>query len=216
MKKTLRTYFRPEARCSLKQQEAACRSYDGKIIPYVEGERSADDPFPNRDAWVNAMRPGELFAVPFFHRLATTAEGLREVREAIRLKKAIIVELATGRRTDDPDHNADMLDEARNWYSQRGMSKRWASKIGKIGAANSSASQRIDGRAPFEKVEAILNNHKKYPTLALALDAANALKDDDSKLYPTKWNAAFVYKSVERGDLTLNDRTPGPKFGRGK
>jgi hypothetical protein len=216
MQKTLRTYLRPEARCSLKAQEKVCAAYNGKVSQYVEDERKPTDPFVTRESWLNHMRPGDEFAVPFFHRLATVRDdeklgGLTQVRERIRKSGAVVIELATGRRTDNPHDYADMTAEAIAFYSQKGMTKAWAAKIGKLGAAASPVTKSVDGRAPHDQARGILNDHDEYPTLDDALAAINILKDENGKFYKHPWNAAFVYAEVSRGYLVLKKRKPGPR-----
>lgn len=186
--------------------------FDGKVIAYVEEDRRNREGLPMRDGWIRAMRRGEEFGVPFFHRLAVSAQDLREVRQRVREKGAVIIELDTGRRSDDADDLADMLDEARDFWSRRGLTAAEARALGKLGAAASPVTKAKTDRCPDEVAEAILNDHTNYPTLPLAIIGINGVKREDGKRFKRKWTVSHVFRQAKRGRLNLKPRRPGPRI----
>lgn len=211
MQTVLRTYFRPDPRCSIKAQNEAVKSWPGKIIRYDEEKA---DQTAQREGWIRAMRAGELFGVPFFHRLATSAAELRAVRAKIAPKKATILELATGRRSDDCYALADMVQEALDFYARRGLSSAEAAIYGKLGADASPVTKARTDRMPNELAEEILNNHEKYPTLKVALRAINNATNAKGKKFKRKWNEAHIYQQVKKGKLNLKPRRAGRRVKR--
>lgn len=205
LQKTLRTYFRPEPRCSQKAQDTAVKKFDGRIIAYTDLAE-----------WFGDMRRGELVGVPFFHRIATDAESLKAARDSLKDKGVVLIELDTGRRTDNPTDYADMVDEARDFYSRRGFTKAEVQRIAKMGAAASPVTKsKADERLPVEIVEKILNDHETYQTLRLAFRAINNAKNADGKKFKRKWYPALVSRlaNPKKGPpkINLKPRRSGPK-----
>src|SRR6185437_881375 len=129
-------------------------------------------------------------------------------------KGAIILELATGRRSDDCYALADMVHEALDFYARRGLSKAEAEIYGKLGAAVSPVTKARTDRLPNELAEEILNNHKTYPTLALALRAINNATNAKGKKFKRKWNIAHIYRMAKDGKIKLDVRRSGPRVKR--
>lgn len=201
LQKTIRTYFRPEPRCSQKAQDLAAAKWPGKIIVYTD-----------LNEWFGDIRKDPLAGVPFFHRLATNAEDLKAVRDRIKAAGFVVIELATGRRTDNPDDAADMVDEARDFYARRGLTKAEATRVGKMGALMSPATKsKDDKRYPIELAEKILNDHETYPTLRVAYRAINNARNADGRPFKCKWYPALATRLEKKGKLHLKDRRSGPK-----
>lgn len=201
--KTLRTYFRPEPRCSRLAQDSVAEASGAKIIPYVD-----------LDEWFASMRKGDIVAVPFFHRLAANAEDLKAVRERLKAAGVVVLELATGRRTSTPDEYADMVQEALDFTARRGMTTAEAKRLGKLGADMSPATKSRTDRMPLELAEEILNNHAVYPTLDAALYAINHATDANGKRFKRPYNREFIYRMARIGKLNLKVRRSGPKVKR--
>lgn len=186
----LRAYIRPEPRFSAAKQRAALDALGKKIATtYTEEPRTRGGPFPKRDAWVKSLRAGVLATVSDFHRLATTADDLRDVRASIHKTGAVILEARTGRRSDDPEALADMTHEAVAFYSQRGLTKQDASKLGKMGAAASPATKPKRGRMP--KADAAVIWRKVEYTTHEAIAAINA-----DPAYKVKYNLSYAYRNL--------------------
>lgn len=203
MTKTLRTYFRPEPRCSQKAQADAVAKFNGRVVAYTD-----------LDQWFKHHRKGEVAGVPFFHRLASNTDELKAVRERIKAAGLIVLETATGRRTDNPDDAVDMNDEARDWYSRKGMTSDEAAAMGRAGAAMSPVTKSRTDRCPLEIGERLLNDHETYPTLKLAMRAIAQATDANGKRFKRPWNESFVYQMVRKGKLNLKPRRPGPRVKR--
>ena len=203
MKKTLRVYFRPDARCSQARQDAAAAKYDGKIIAYTDiGE------------WFLHLRSGEVGGVPFFHRLASGADELQAVRDRLKAAGIIVLETDTGRRSDNAHDQGDMVQEALALYAQRNLSKAEAKALAALGADASPVTKSRTDRMPLELAEEILNDHKKYPTLKIALRALNNATDARGKKFKRKYNLPFIYRMAKMGKLKLVTRRSGPKVKR--
>ena len=203
MKKTLRVYFRPDARCSQARQDAAAAKYDGNIIAYISTEE-----------WFSHLRSGEIGGVAFFHRLAANADDLQSIRDRIKKEGIIVLETDTGRRSDNPHDHGDMVQEALALYAQRALTKAEAKALAKLGADASPVTKSRTDRMPLELAEEILNDHKKYPTLQVALRALNNATDARGKKFKRKYNLAFIYRMVKKGKLRLVTRRSGPKVKR--
>lgn len=208
MQKTLRVYYRPGLRCSLKAQKTQDAKWDGTIIPYIEGDRRPGDAFPMRDKWIGAQRGSEIVGIPFYHLLATGSEELKAVRAELKARKIVILELSTGRRSDCASALGDMVQEALDFYARRGLTTAMAKRLGRKGAAKSPVTKsKRDERCPNDVAEAILNDHKTYPTLPLALAAINKVKDANGKKFKRKWNIAYMYREASRpGGIKLKPR----------
>lgn len=207
----LRAYIRPEQRFSRAKQVETLAALGKKIAAtYEELQRRRGDDFEQRDAWVASLRPGVLAVVSDFHRLATTADGLRDVRAAIHKTGAVIMEAQSGRRSDNPEDLADMTHEAMNFYRQRGLTSSEASKLGKLGADMSPTTKPKTGRMP--SLEALPMWRNAEYNVPEALAAINA----DGR-YADKYTISHAYRALgPRGVMAGRRRLPeGAKTTRG-
>lgn len=202
----LRAYIRPDARFSAARQRTAIEALGKKIAAtYVEIDRRRDDNFPERDAWISSLRPGNIAVVSDFHRLATTADTLKEVRSAIHQAKAVIVEASTGRRSDDPESLADMTHEAVDLYRRRGLTKAEAKRLGRLGAAASPTAKAKRGRMPKGDAAVIWRDAQYTSKEAIAVINANTD-------YKDKYNLCWAYRNLgPRGVPAGRHREPNKK-----
>jgi hypothetical protein len=141
------------------------------------------------------LRDGEsdtLVAVHHLHLLAPGAGELRRRIRAIHAKGAVIVEVATGRCSDDATALADMVFEAHEVYTGRLLDPKIASRIGKLGAANSPRTKKLSGRDHMPKVMAlpIWRDVTNYRRKEDALAAINA----DTNYRP--YSMAYAYRRL--------------------
>lgn len=205
-----RAYIRPEARFSAAKQLPVIESFDCKVI-YKEADRSRDEGFPERKAWIAGMRVAhkDVALVSDFHRLATTAQSLKEVRTELKNAGVVILEGRTKRRSDNADDLADMIHEAIAFYSQRGLTPKEAARMGRLGAIESPATKPKLGRMPLH--DAILIWRDPQYTRAQALALINA-----DKRYPDKYNGTYAYRVLKRRGVPAGRRPTGsepPKRG---
>lgn len=203
MPKIMRIYFRPEPRCSQKAQDETFASFTGRVVAYTD-----------LDMWFKHHRKGEVAGVTFFHRLATNTEELMAVRERIKAAGLIVLEGATGRRTDNPDEAVEMYHDARDFYARKGLTTAEARAMGAAGGKMSPVTKSRTDRCPLEIGERILNDHETYPTLKLAMRAIAQATDANGKRFKRPWNESFVYQMVRKGKLNLKPRCPGPRVKR--
>lgn len=90
---------------------------------YVEGEIGT-----LADA-VRSLRDGDELCVTGLDRIGSSSSRLREWMSKVREKKAEIVEVLTGRTTEDPAHVAEMVFDA---LTRRGHSTDDARRFGKL------------------------------------------------------------------------------------
>lgn len=167
--------------------------------------------YTDLDEWFGHIRSDKLAGVAFFHRFASSVEELRAVRARIAKAGIVVLELAAGRRTDNPDDYANMVDEARDFYGRTGLSPAEARYYGKLGAKKSPVTKSRTDRLPNELAEKFLNDHATYPTVKLALRAINSAKDARGKRFKRKWNVTHISRMVKAGKLNLKPRRSGPK-----
>lgn len=201
---TIRVFYRPTARCSLKSQQIAASKFPGRVIPYE-----------NMDEWFSHMRRGNMVGVPFFHVLATGADELAEVRQRLKAAGVTVLEIDTGREIV-PGHDGDVVAESLAVYARRGMTKAQAARIGKLGALASPATKSRGDRLPIALAEEILNNHELYPTQFEALRAINNAKDVNGKKFKGRWYPSYISRLANPPDgsppkINLKPRKPGPK-----
>lgn len=204
---TLRVYLRPEKRFPLSKQEAVVAEHEGRIVRYTEAERKKDDGFPQREAWIGSMRgrKDEVFAVTDWHRLASNGDDLKAVTAKIDAKGQVIVELRTGRRSDNPGQRGEMIHEALKFYAQRALTTTEAKKMARRGAKASPVTKPLEGRMPHDEALAFIDNLKKYSSVEDAVKAINKVRE-----YPVKWNADFAYREKRFGRLNFKSRPMGP------
>lgn len=120
-----RGYVRATRRLPKDLQIAALVAYgvDRDVI-YVEGENKE-----TLDEAVRSLRveAADELVVYTLDRIAGSKRELRKALAAIRDKKAVIVEVLTGRRSDDPDHMAEMIIDA---LTRKGHATADASRFG--------------------------------------------------------------------------------------
>jgi hypothetical protein len=87
------------------------------------------------DSFVRALRPGDEACVASLARFAPNRRILGDVIEAIHQKGAVIVEVETGRRSDDPPAQARMILDAADELAgdQRKLRRSDAIRYGKLG-----------------------------------------------------------------------------------
>lgn len=201
MQKTIRTYFRPEPRCPMTRQQSVAEKFDGKVIPYE-----------NINEWISQMRPRDVVGVPYYHRLASNAEDLKAVRDRLKAFCVVVLEIDTGRRSDNPDDLADMVDEARTFYARNGMTTAEAKRLGALGAKASPVTKsKSNERLPVEMAEKILNDHETYPTLPIAYHVINNARNADGKKFKRKWYPSLVTRLAKQGKIHIKLRRSGPK-----
>ncbi len=200
-------YIRPDARYPESRQREALVAFGVKKF-YVEPPRKRGDDYPMRKAMVQQIRLSQKDCVVVceFHRLASTGKDLKDAYRAIHARKAVIVEAASRRRSDDPDDLGDMILEATETFSQRQLSKFEASRIGKIAAGFSPVTKPLKGRMPLKMAEAMLNDRKRFPEIGHAIEAIN-----HDKRWKVGWNKPLAYRLAREGKIKLASRRPGKK-----
>lgn len=188
----LRGYIRPEPRFSAEKQRKPLSDVGvNQRAIYEEARRERRDGFPERDSAIRSLRANsnDILVVSDYHRLAVSAEDLRQVRAALKAKGVVVLEARTGRRSDNPDDVQDMYDEARDFWAQRGVTKEFMSNLGKRGAAKSPVTKPKTGRMPLHEAQEIWRNPDYNHAQALAV-----INADDR--YETKYNSAYAYRNL--------------------
>lgn len=191
----LRAYIRPEPRFSLPKQAETIRDLGEKVTTYTEEFGRANGRLPERDLWIASLRIGTVAVVSDFHRIATSAVGLKEARAAIKAQGAVVLEARTGRRSDDPDALGDMIQEALRFYSQRGLTTEEARRLGRMGAASSPATKAKKGRMPIAEALPIWRDNA-IPSIEAALEKINA-----DKRYKTPYTQATAYRYLRAREV---------------
>lgn len=140
-------------------------------------------------------------------RLFVLAEDGNDLRAAIsqaHRRKAVIVETDTGRRSDCRDELLAMFQDASLAYAGKWLSPERAAELGKLGADASPVTKKSDRHMPPSQAQKFFNNHKDYPTLAVALAAINR-----DRRFRGKWSRSRIYREEEEGNLKLIPRVPG-------
>lgn len=142
-----------------------------------------------------SLRQGEPDAAVAVHRFHLLAPGAGELQRRIKLihaKGAVIVEAASGRRSDDAGALADMVFEAHEVYTGRLLDSKTASKLGKLGAEKSPRTKKLNWRdhMPKEAAQRIWRDVTNHKTKELALAAINA----DTNYRP--YSMAYAYKRL--------------------
>lgn len=147
---------------------------------------------------------GDRIAVARLFVLADTRKELRKVVTQAHARGIYFIETDTKGTTDDLENLLEMFEVAADAYGGRWLSPERAAELGALGAKESPVTKRRKGLMPYGQVQRILNDHKTYPTLAIALDVINA-----DKTYKTKWSRERVYREAEDGKLDLIPRVKG-------
>lgn len=168
--------------------------HDCKVI-YTEPRRGLDE----RINVITSLRHNDELCVSHLHRLGTGQRDLSEVIKAVISQGATIIEVSTGRHSNDPASLVTMIQDANSYYAHSLTSER-AQEIGKLGAAASPMTKRRRGRMPIKNALIILNDHKRYPTL---VDAITAINKD--KRYGRPWNVPLVYR-LKKDGINIKDR----------
>ena len=204
----LRAYIRPDSRFSLPRQAEPIRDLGKKFTTYIEEFGRTNGHLPERDRWIADLRVGTIAVVSDFHRIATSAAGLKDARAAIKAQGAIILEARTGRQSDDPDALGDMIQEALRFYSQRGLTTEESKRLGRMGAASSPATKAKKGRMPT--VEALPIWRDEAFSAEVALEKINA-----DKRYKTPWTQATAYRYLKARGVRAGRRGGAQKPVRG-
>ena len=165
-----RGYVRHSGRVSKQKQIAALSRHLVEVI-YVEGEdETADDA-------IRSLREGDELCVTTLDRLARKRTELRTVIEAVHQRGAVIVELLTGRRSDNLADMPAMIAEAFEMLlrDHKNQQRRLGRKTGRKG-----------GRPPKDKMQ-------KEQAEAIWFDSRIKLMRD-AVARMTGWNYRSAYK----------------------
>lgn len=143
--------------------------------------------------------------VAYLHRLGTNSDAVVDNIDALTGRNAVIVEAATGARSDRLGLFSKALHDSILFLSGK-LSRADRSKIAKANAAKSPRTKaKVDGDR-LAVIQTIMNQHDKYPRVADAIDAINARRGKLPRV-----SAQDIYRLAKRGKITLTRRIAGPK-----
>ncbi len=193
----IRWYIRPDTRHSIKRQREICESFclrnDHKAVFYVEENRSRGAPYPKRNDWVKSLRGVEVCGVSDFHRLASTSLDLRAILSDLLASNRVVIEAASGRRTDNAKDLSDMILETTTFFANKGLTTQEASTLGKLGALVSPATKRKRGRMPMADAMVIWRD----AALTTRQAVAKINEESDKAGYKDLYNHSWAYRNLK-------------------
>lgn len=163
-----RAYINPQAAMSEAEQKTLVEKFAPAEIYIERRHKKAPKEAPMRQAWLDSLRKGESALVPDFFTAARLVRGkdkrysdLLTVKDQIHDLGAIIVEAATGNKSNDRKQWAAMRDRA---YAMLDG----ASRLGKKGKASLGFTNR-----ELEIMQAIMEsrNYRNWPERRAAMEA---------------------------------------------
>lgn len=158
-----RGYVRGSIRHRDKGQEAKLKAGGVEVI-YVEGR--------GKETWaecVKSLRRGNEIVVTSLARVGSNRDELRTAIETVQAKGGVLVELETGRRSDDLSALPAMIFDAVDELAQD--RRAYTSKEAKAAARKRWDAEDRAPRASVKEAEAAWRDTVNYPTNADALGA---------------------------------------------
>lgn len=165
----------------------------GAHVIYEDG-----DGYETWAGFANALRKGDTAMVTSLARVGGTRAAIRQALDDVFEKECVLVEIDTGRRTDDPKALYSMVLDAVDELSQdrRAFTPAEARK-----AALKSWENRRAERAPRDKAEAAWFDTKKYRLIE------DALASPDMQ----GWTKREAYRHFKKRGTGLGGRPPKRK-----
>lgn len=137
--------------------------------------------------------------------LANDGRDLLAAFDAFMDRGAVIEEIVSGRRSDNPKQLAAMMARAKDFHAGRPLPEQLA-EWGLEGSKKSSASKRLNGHMPYRDMDKILDDQQRFPYFDQAVAALNAVSRE--KGY-TEISKSWAQRRKREGHLKYRPRISG-------